>query len=90
MINNAGRSQRAIWENVDVEVDRQVFDLNVFGVISLSRLAIQYFNKNKTGQIAVTSSLAGIVGAPYSCSYTGSKHAIHVNIKRIIQFEKKK
>ncbi|EEB17836.1 alcohol dehydrogenase, putative [Pediculus humanus corporis] len=77
LINNAGRSQRAIWENVDVEVDRQVFDLNVFGVISLSRLAIQYFNKNKTGQIAVTSSLAGIVGAPYSCSYTGSKHAIH-------------
>ncbi|KAK6641689.1 hypothetical protein RUM44_013404 [Polyplax serrata] len=77
LINNAGRSQRAVWENVDIEVDRQVFDLNVFGVVNLSRIAVQYFNKKKDGHIVVTSSLAGILGAPFSCSYTGSKHAVH-------------
>lgn len=79
LINNAGRSQRAVWENVDIEVDRQVFDLNVFGVVNLSRIAVQYFNKKKDGHIVVTSSLAGILGAPFSCSYTGSKHAVHVS-----------
>lgn len=80
MINNAGRSQRAIWENVEIEVDRQVFELNVFGVVSLSRIAVQYFNTKNKGHLVVTSSLAGVIGAPFSCSYTGSKHAIHVSV----------
>ncbi|KAJ8962976.1 hypothetical protein NQ314_005693 [Rhamnusium bicolor] len=72
-----GRSQRAQWENIDLSVDKQVFDLNVFGVVNLTRVALDHFNKTGGGQVAVVSSLAGIIGAPYSASYTGAKHAIH-------------
>lgn len=81
LINNAGRSQRAVWEEIDIQVDKQMFDLNVFGVISLSRIAVRHFNTRGKGCIAVTSSLAGIIGVPFSGSYTGSKHAIHVSNK---------
>ena len=42
MLHNAGRSQRARWEHTDIQVDRDLFDLNVFSIISLSRLV--FFN----------------------------------------------
>lgn len=79
LLNNAGRSQRAHWENIELSIDKALFDLNVFGVINFSRIAVRYFQERKAGHIAVTSSIAGIVGAPFSASYTGSKHCLHVN-----------
>ncbi|GLV42811.1 uncharacterized protein CBL_03551 [Carabus blaptoides fortunei] len=78
LVNNAGRSQRANWENIDMSVDKQMFDLNVFGVVSLTRIAVRYFqSRPEGGHVAVTSSIAGIVGAPFSGTYTATKHAIH-------------
>jgi dehydrogenase/reductase SDR family protein 7 len=79
LVNNAGRSQRAIWEENELAVDKAMFDLNVFSVLSLSRIAVQYFMKKNEGHIVVTSSLAGVMAAPYSASYIGAKHAIHVS-----------
>lgn len=80
LVNNAGRSQRAEWNKIDINVDRELFELDVFSVIHLSRLAVTYFEQNAiNGQLAVTSSTAGLIGAPNSASYTGAKHALHVN-----------
>lgn len=80
LVNNAGRSQRAEWNKIDINVDRELFELDVFSVIHLSRLAVTYFEQNSIkGQLAVTSSTAGLIGAPNSGSYTGAKHALHVN-----------
>uniref|UniRef100_A0A1B6CN73 Dehydrogenase/reductase SDR family member 7 n=1 Tax=Clastoptera arizonana TaxID=38151 RepID=A0A1B6CN73_9HEMI len=76
LVNNAGRSQRATWEDIEIDVDREIFELNVFSAISLSRLAVKYFNKQDSGHIVVTSSVAGLFGVPFSASYTGSKHAL--------------
>lgn len=79
LVNNAGRSQRANWENIDMSVDRQMFELNVFGVVSLTRIAVKYFqSRPEGGHVAVTSSVAGLIGAPFSGTYTATKHAIHV------------
>ncbi|GLH03829.1 Dehydrogenase/reductase SDR family protein 7-like [Gryllus bimaculatus] len=77
LINNAGRSQRADWEKIELSVDKQMFDLNVFGVVALSRIAVRYFLEKGGGHIAVTSSLAGVFGVPFSGTYDGTKHAIH-------------
>ncbi|PSN38452.1 hypothetical protein C0J52_15625 [Blattella germanica] len=77
LVNNAGRSQRAHWENIDLSVDKEMFDLNVFGVVSLTRTVLPYFLEKNAGHIVVTSSIAGLMGVPYSASYTGAKHAIH-------------
>ncbi|XP_014291922.1 dehydrogenase/reductase SDR family member 7 [Halyomorpha halys] len=84
LVNNAGRSQRALWEDIELEVDRQLFELNVFSVISLSRLAVKYFEKVGGGHIVVTSSLAGVFGAPFSGSYTAAKHALHGYFKTLL------
>lgn len=80
LFNNAGRSQRAVWEDIELDVDKQLFDLNVFSVIHLTRIAINHFKSRNMGHVAVTSSLAGIIGVPLSGTYTGSKHSIHVCI----------
>ncbi|XP_063993209.1 dehydrogenase/reductase SDR family member 7 [Diachasmimorpha longicaudata] len=77
LVNNAGRSQRASWEKIDLQVDKELFDLNVFSHVSLSRIVYAYFEEIGHGHMVVVSSLAGIVGIPFSGSYTGSKHALH-------------
>ena len=64
-------------------VDRDVFDLNVFSVVNLTREVIPIYLKQGGGNFAVTSSLAGKFGVPFSASYTGSKHAIHVSCLRV-------
>lgn len=79
MINNAGRSQRAIWENIELPVDKEMFELNVFSNLSLSRIVMKYFLERKKGHIALTSSIAGIIPVPFSATYSGTKFALHVS-----------
>ncbi|KAF7282994.1 hypothetical protein GWI33_001627 [Rhynchophorus ferrugineus] len=76
LVNNAGRSQRALWDTTELTVDKQLFDLNVFSVVNLTRVALEHFNQKGEGHVVVVSSIAGVVGAPFSGTYTGSKHAI--------------
>ncbi|XP_076244356.1 dehydrogenase/reductase SDR family member 7 [Calliopsis andreniformis] len=77
LVNNAGRSQRAKWENIELSVDKEMFDLNVFSQVALSRLVAKYFFEVGAGHIVVTSSVAGLGGIPYSATYCGTKHALH-------------
>jgi len=77
LINNAGRSQRARWEHTDIQVDLDLFNLNVFSVVNLTRTVLPHMLENKSGTVAVMSSSAGKAGVPFSGTYTGSKHAVH-------------
>ncbi|XP_058465078.1 dehydrogenase/reductase SDR family member 7-like [Malaya genurostris] len=78
LVNNAGRSQRAEWNTIQLKVDRELFELDVFAVINLSRIALNYFIENSVkGHIAVTSSVTGLVAFPNSATYTAAKHALH-------------
>lgn len=77
LMNNAGRSQRASFLDIDLQVHKDLFDLNVFAPINLVKTVLPHFLENKSGQLILTSSTAGILGVPFSASYTGSKHAIN-------------
>lgn len=76
LVNNAGRSQRASFEEIDLRVDRELFDLDVFSVVNLTRLYVKHCKGQ--GHVAVTSSSVGLISVPNSASYTAAKHAIHV------------
>ena len=71
MLHNAGKSQRARWEYTDLEVDKDVFNLNVFSVVNLSRCIMPHFMERNSGTFALMSSTAGKVlliksrGEPY-------------------------
>jgi len=78
LVHNAGRSQRARWDHTDLDVDRDLFDLNVFAPVNLSRLVMPHFHaQSNGGTFVIVSSLAGRFGVPFSGTYTGSKHAIN-------------
>lgn len=86
-MSNAGRSQRACWQKIDIQVDRDLFELNVFSLINLNRIAVSHFLEVGGGHVVVNSSLAGVLPVPFSASYTGAKHALHVTDDQIIFYE---
>ena len=79
LVANAGRSQRALFHHVDTQVDREMFEINVFGGIKLTRSAISYWKSvnKQDAMVVISSSVAGKLGAPFSCTYTASKFALH-------------
>ncbi|KAF8796876.1 Dehydrogenase/reductase SDR family member 7 like protein [Argiope bruennichi] len=77
LINNAGRTLRANFVDTDIAVDQQLFNINVFGTINLTRKVLKHFLERKKGHIVINSSITGKLGMPYSCTYSGSKHALH-------------
>ncbi|KAJ8973393.1 hypothetical protein NQ317_002761 [Molorchus minor] len=83
LINNAGRSQRAKWEKIEISVDMEMFNLNVFAPVNLTRVALEHFKETGGGQIAIVSSIAGLFPVPYSASYTGAKHAVQGYFKSL-------
>lgn len=84
LVNNAGRSQRALFKDIELDVDKELFELDVFSTINLTRIYVRHFGGK--GHVAVTSSTLGFISAPNSASYTAAKHAIHVRhcLKKIV------
>jgi dehydrogenase/reductase SDR family protein 7 len=76
LVNNAGRSQRALIEETALQVDEEMFRLNVLGPISITKAVLPAMLARGSGHIVNTSSVAGKVGSPCSASYSAAKHAI--------------
>ncbi|HNQ61943.1 MAG TPA: SDR family oxidoreductase [Bacteroidia bacterium] len=75
LINNAGISMRALFEDVDLEVIRKVMDVNFWGAVYTSKFALPYLLKSK-GSLVGISSIAGKKGLPGRCAYSASKFAL--------------
>lgn len=76
LVNNAGRSQRAVVTETKLEVDKAVLQLNTIGTISLTKTVLPHLVEQKDGCIVVINSVAGKMGSPGSASYCTSKHAL--------------
>ena len=77
VVLNAGRSQRSLAMDFDVEQTRDLFNLNFFSYVSTSKLVVPDMQKRKSGKIVVMSSLAGKMGVTVSSSYSATKFALH-------------
>ena len=76
LINNAGISMRAIFEEVDPEVIRKVMDINFFGVIYATKYCLPEIMKHR-GSVVGISSIAGFRGLPARTGYSASKFALN-------------
>ena len=76
LINNAGISQRSLCVDTDFSVYQKIFEVDVLGQIALTQQALPIMIKQKSGHIAITSSVAGKIGAPYRTGYCAAKHAV--------------
>ena len=62
LVNNAGRSQRAVALDTNLEVDKALVELNTISTLSLTRVVLPHMIEQKHGQIVVVSSVAGVIG----------------------------
>ena len=77
LINNAGISQRSLVLDTDMEVYRQLMNINYFGVIQMSKLLLPSMIAMKSGHIITITSVNGKLGSYMKSGYAGSKHALH-------------
>ena len=75
LINNAGISMRALFNELDVDVIRKVMDVNFWGAVYCTKAAFPYLLKAK-GSIVGISSIAGKKGLPGRTGYSASKFAL--------------
>lgn len=76
LINNAGRSGHALFEDVqDLGWYEEMMRVNLWGAVWCTHAALPYL-KASNGSIVAVSSLAGLVGVPGRTAYGASKFAM--------------
>ena len=76
LVNNAGVGSAGAAEESSVAQDQRVFDVNVFGVIRMTKAVLPHMRARGSGRIINISSVLGFLPAPYAASYAATKHAI--------------
>lgn len=75
LINNAGISMRAVFNDTDLSVIRRLMDINFWGTVYCTKFALPYLLKSR-GSIVGVSSIAGKKGLPGRTGYSASKFAM--------------
>ncbi len=75
LINNAGISMRALFNDMDLDVMHRVMDVNFYGTVYCTKFALPYLLASK-GSLAGIISIAGYLGLPGRTAYSASKFAI--------------
>lgn len=76
LINNAGISMRALFEETDLQVIHRLMDVNFWGAVYCTKYALPYLLQSK-GSVVGVSSVAGYKGLPGRTGYSASKFAMH-------------
>jgi dehydrogenase/reductase SDR family protein 7B len=76
LVHCAGISQRGKSVGSQMQVDRQVMELNHFAPVALTKLVLPSMIERRSGHIVAISSLLGKFGAPGRAAYSASKHAV--------------
>ena len=76
LVNNAGISMRALFDDVDLDVLRRLMDTNFWGAVYCTKYALPYIQCAR-GSIVGISSVAGFHGLPGRTGYSASKYAMH-------------
>ncbi|PIQ49411.1 MAG: short chain dehydrogenase [Cytophagales bacterium CG12_big_fil_rev_8_21_14_0_65_40_12] len=76
LINNAGISMRALFEEIELDVFKKVMDINFYGTLYATKYCLPEILKTK-GSIVGVSSINGYRGTPARTAYTASKYAMN-------------
>lgn len=76
LVNNAGISMRTLFQDLELQVVRDLMEVNFFGMINCTKLALEDIIANK-GSIIGVSSINGFIGTPGRSAYSASKFAMN-------------
>jgi len=76
IVNNAGYGMEGTVEELEEKKMRDIFEINVFATINVTKWALPYLRRQRSGHIINISSVAGFVGAPGWSVYSATKSAV--------------
>src|SRR4029453_18133017 len=76
LVNNAGIGSAGAAEENSVVQAQSVFDVNVFGLIRMTKAVLPHMRAQGSGRIINICSVLGFLPAPYGALYAASKHAV--------------
>ncbi len=75
LINNAGISMRALFNNTEMEVLHRLMNVNYWGTVNCTKYAMPHLLKQK-GSLVGVISVGGYIGLPGRAGYSASKFAV--------------
>jgi len=85
LVNNAGQSQIGAFEDTPVEAVEELFAVNVFGLLRLTRAALPAMRDRGRGTIVNIGSLTGLFPLPFQSGYAATKLALEAFTKSLRQ-----
>lgn len=76
LVNNAGISMRAMFRDLDLQVIKNLMDVNFWGTVYCTKYALPYLLQSK-GSVVGVISIAGFKGLPARTGYSASKFAVY-------------
>jgi NAD(P)-dependent dehydrogenase (short-subunit alcohol dehydrogenase family) len=76
LVNNAGYALAGPMEEIGIDPLRDLFEVNVFGVVRMSQLVLPGMRQQGSGRIITIGSVGGLFTAPGAGAYHMSKYAI--------------
>jgi NAD(P)-dependent dehydrogenase (short-subunit alcohol dehydrogenase family) len=76
LVNNAGVGLLAGAEESSLEQAKSLFDVNLFGVIRMTKAVLPTMRRQQAGRIVNISSVMGLIPSPFMALYAASKHAL--------------
>lgn len=76
VVNNAGYCLTSPFEDASDKQIRDQFDVNVFGLMNVTRAALPHFRAAGAGRFINIASLAGVMGFPGMSLYAATKFAV--------------
>ena len=76
LINNAGYVYWGPVEEVSIEEAKKLFEVDYFGQLRVIKAVLPHMRSRKAGLIINTTSLAAIVGLPFSSHYSAAKSGV--------------
>ena len=86
LVNNAGYGTLGVLEAASDKEIRKQFDVNVFGLINVTKAVLPIMRKNKSGLIINISSVGGRITFPYFSLYHATKFAVE-GLTDALQYE---
>lgn len=78
LINNAGMGITGPIEETPTTEIRRVFETNYFGALEMTKAAMPYMRKQRSGMVINITSIAGYMGLPYRGIYSATKGALGI------------
>lgn len=76
LVNNAGYGSYGALEDVPQDEARRQFDVNVFGAVRLTQIALPHMRARRSGTVVNVTSMGGKIYTPLGGWYHGTKFAL--------------